>query len=428
MSFATYRTIAISALVLLVYFSLGDSDEEEELPFQESGSQAGPVNNAELPVYELPDDYEALLCESTSGIVASNYQVDYKILLLMEDGSAYGSLGEPPEDFNAEESREKQPARWGIWERDDDGYRVRIPEDANEWRTFSKTSRLFPARKGERLHRRIYHRVAYGMAGISMSSTVNTRRWTFRGDGSFSKGHSSLAGSGGAYSSMTGTSVYAQSSSDESGDQSLAAGSGPGVFSSSQRKGGDGSNNRGEYQISGYTLTLNFDNGEQVRKLFGFCSDDRTRPFLDGRVFWMDETDLEEDLPRNFELVMNVNEDRFYRPKNLQDNEVLRLAFSDSLKRNKDSFQQQFENYVRADLASLGKELDDEEWKLDNRTAIFTALVEDANPMPLYVSYLAVPEGEKYWKYLRILMSDEDILSRYNEKLTPVMKRFFTGK
>ncbi|MBU6950186.1 hypothetical protein [Hahella sp. HN01] len=428
MSSTAYRNIAIAVLVLLVYFSWGDSDEEEALPFQESGSQAGPVNNAELPMYELPDAYEALICESTSGMVASNYRVDYKILLLMEDGSAYESLGVPPEDFDVETSREEQPARWGIWESDDDGYRVKIPDDENEWRTFSKSDRLVPAREGERLHRRLYHMVAYGMAGITMSSTVNTRRWTFRGDERFTKGRSSLAGSGGAYSAMTGTSVYAQSSSDASGDQSLAAGSGSGVFTHSQKKGGDGSKNRGEYELSGYTLTLNFDNGEQERKLFGFCYNDRTSPFLDGGVFWMDESDLEEDLPRNFELVMNINEDRFYEPKNLEEDEVLRLAFSDSLRRNKDSFTQQFEDYVRADLTSLGEDLDDEEWKLDKRVAIFTALVEDADPMPLYVSYLAVPEGEKYWKYLRILTSDDEVLSRYNDKLTPVMKRFFTGK
>ncbi|ABC26937.1 hypothetical protein HCH_00014 [Hahella chejuensis KCTC 2396] len=54
--------------------------------------------------------------------------------------------------------------------------------------------------------------------------------------------------------------------------------------------------------------------------------------------------------------------------------------------------------------------LDDEEWKLDSKLAMFSA------------------EGEKYWKYLRILTSDEDVLSRYNDKLTPLMKRSLTGK
>ncbi|WP_041598336.1 hypothetical protein [Hahella chejuensis] len=379
------------------------------------------VDNGSLPKYSLPSHYEALVCDYTTGISNSNYKVDNFVYLLFKDGSAYKRLTVPPEDFDIAKARKENPKNWGVWKKNGDGYRVKVGGD---WRELKHSDLLEPARIGERLNRYIYIMNAYGMAGISSTSSVYTNSWTFLGSGRFTKGSSSLHGSGGAASALTGTSVYASSKSDEHGDSSVAGGMAPGVVTSTTRENNDGAKNRGAYQLNGYAMNLSFDNGEKQRMLFGFCHGDRTDPFLGGTQYWMKESDAERDLPTDWKMVITENEDQFYIPGDLKEGEVYRLVISPKVELNGRSMEDWFKQTVTENLSYLGEPLLAQNWTgQQGLYQYYNAFKE--NGRDLYVVYYGMKTRGRFGRFVRLVISDSAMAKRYTKELQPAFKEAF---
>ncbi|AZZ89761.1 hypothetical protein EUZ85_03170 [Hahella sp. KA22] len=379
------------------------------------------VDNGALPRYSLPNNYEALVCDYTAGISNSNYKVDNFVYLLFKDGSAYKRLTVPPEDFGVAKARKDDPKNWGVWKKNGDGYKVKVGGD---WRELKRSDLLEPARIGERLNRYIYIMNAHGMAGISPTTSVYTNSWTFHGSGRFTKGSSSLHGSGGAASALTGTSVYASSKSDEHGDSSVAGGIAPGMVTSTTRENKDGAKNRGAYQLNGYAMNLSFDNGEKQRMLFGFCHGDRTDPFLGGTQYWMKESEAERDLPTDWKMVITENEDQFYVPGDLKEGEVFRLVISPKVELNGRSMEDWFKETVTQNLSYLGDPLLSPNWTSQQGLHQYYNAFKE-NGRDLYVVYYGMKTRGRFGRFARLVMSDSAMAQRYAKELQPALKEAF---
>ncbi|WLQ12937.1 hypothetical protein O5O45_24730 [Hahella aquimaris] len=382
------------------------------------------IDNAAAPEYSLPDKYEALVCDFTENRIDDTYD-DY-VILLFKDGAAYKGLTVPPEDLDVAKSREEYPNRWGVWEEEDEeSYKVKIPASEKEWSSLYKGRHLAPARMGERLNRYISKTTMVNMGMIGGGSSY-TNSWTFLGAGRFSKGYSSLFSSGMMSSMTAGTSVYAASYSDDTGDSSIVSGNSPGVGVTSQKKRNDGSNNRGRYRLNGYAMELTYDNGETDRKLFGFCYDDRTQPFLGGTLFPMRKSGPAEKLPYEWGTRISLNEERYYVPKELKEGEIFRVVFSPMVELEGAVIEDWFKEAVSQNFAYLGKPIMEGEWGNDRDTIYsYYNAYNDADGAPLVVFYYGAKVEDKYGRFMRIITSDLKLNKRFKEEMKPAMLRAF---
>ncbi|MBU6950296.1 hypothetical protein [Hahella sp. HN01] len=398
-------------------------------PPAKPATQAAPpeikrIDNAAAPEYSLPDKYEALVCDFTENRIDDTYD-DY-VILLLKDGTAYKGLTVPPEDLDVAKSREEYSNSWGIW-KDDGGesYKVKIPASKKEWSSLSKGRHLAPARMGERLNRYISKTTMVNMGMIGGGSSY-TNSWTFLGAGGFSKGYSSLFSSGMMSSMTTGTSVYAASYSDDTGDSSIVSGNSPGVGVTSQKKRNDGSNNRGRYSLNGYAMELTYDNGETNRSLFGFCYDDRTQPFLGGTLFPMRKSGPAEKLPYEWRMQISLNEERYYVPKELKEGEIFRVVFSPMVELEGAAIEDWFKEAVSQNFTYLGKPVMEGEWGNDRDTVYsYYNAYNDEDDAPLVVFYYGAKVEEKYGRFMRIITSDLKLNKRFKEEMKPALLRAF---
>ncbi len=164
----------------------------------------------------------------------------YDPVLLLRDGSAFDSLEIPPTDFDVAASKRAQPRDWGRWTRTKDGFRVvwNRPKDTDE---IKNENRCVPAKPGERLNR-AYSSTSGGgntaMGGDVMIAISGT--YEFFPDGRFSTERSA----GGTSSSITTLSK---------------------------------SKNAGTYRLDGHALTLRFNDGKTLRRLFYFYPSEKSR-------------------------------------------------------------------------------------------------------------------------------------------------------
>ena len=196
-----------------------------------------------------------------------------EVYLLLRDGTIYNQLPVPPDQFDAANSRQKEPARWGKWRAKGANYEV-------SWngKPYEKLSgdKVIPAASGTKLNGRFgaVRSYSYGFGG-------SYSYWgaTFTPDGRFKKDSrgGSSTNTAGIEGVPTVTSGY-----DESGSAVVGQADGA-AFSSVKRRNPNG-DREGDYSVSGYTMTLRFDNGQVARIPFFFRRADRKAILFEGDI------------------------------------------------------------------------------------------------------------------------------------------------
>ena len=202
-----------------------------------------------------------------------------EVYLLLKDGTIYNQLPVPPDQFDAANSRQKEPARWGKWRAKAQGYEVSWNGKPYETLPGDK---VIPAPAGTKLSGR-FGAVRSSSWGFGGSYSY----WgaSFTPDGRFSKDSrgGSPTNTAGIEGVPTVTTGY-----DENG--SAVVGQAGGVGISSIKKRNPNGDREGDYAVSGYTMTLRFDNGTVARIPFFFRRADRKAILFEGDILDMSVT------------------------------------------------------------------------------------------------------------------------------------------
>ena len=190
------------------------------------------------------------------------------VIFLLRDGTVYHRTSMPPDELNVTASRQLEPQQWGRWRQIPGGQELQS-QDADgkprdDW-TLSKYVAAKPWPRDTRLDGRFTYATFSGSLMLGGVSSRHTIRFTR--DGRFERSDGSVAGSGGM-AAMNGAVISAATHRDGSGSTSVAGGTANGAGATSGvRSVDDGAGRRGRYQLSGYALTLDFDDGHQERLL-----------------------------------------------------------------------------------------------------------------------------------------------------------------
>lgn len=195
--------------------------------------------------------------------VSGTSEVNEKVYLLLKDGTIHADLPVPPDQFDAALSRQHEPNKWGRWRKVGGGYEVswagkpfeQLPCDI-----------MLPAPRGIRLSGRYSTGRSSGMIGMGGSYSL----WgvTFTPDGRFSKDRSGGASGANIYGA-DGSTFSTNMTYDDNGSSVVLGG--PDVVGGvSQKNRNPKADREGAYFISGYTLTLRYDNGLVARWPFFF--------------------------------------------------------------------------------------------------------------------------------------------------------------
>ena len=203
-----------------------------------------------------------------------------EVYLLLRDGTIYNQLPVAPDQFDASKSRVGEPARWGKWRAKGGGYEVSW--NGKPYQTLPGDKAL-PAPMGTKLNGRFgaVRSYSYGFGG-------SYSYWgaTFTPDGRFRKDNrgGSSTNTAGIEGVPTVTSGY-----DESG--SAVVGQSDGVGFSSVKKKNPNGDREGDYSVSGYVMTLRFDNGQVARLPFFFRRANRKDILFEGDILSLDVGD-----------------------------------------------------------------------------------------------------------------------------------------
>lgn len=197
--------------------------------------------------------------------------------LLLRDGSAYEGLRCPPDQLDVLASRKREPLQWGRWRAAGSRYELQLPKadgTPGRWGELPLTTRARPGASGERLHGRYQRSSSFRIPGGAGSVTYSGI--TFGSDGRFETDFFSMVGGSTGFGDQRITAGAV--ASDEGATSSVA---GPNFGGGSTRKSGQPKAARmGRYQIDGYALRLEFDDGKVERLPFFF-----TRAGRDGIWF-----------------------------------------------------------------------------------------------------------------------------------------------
>jgi len=193
------------------------------------------------------------------------------VRFLLRDGSVYRRTEMPPDQLNAAASRQLEPQQWGRWRAAGSGYEMQTQDDDGRpgaWEA-EKHYAVKPWPADTRLEGSFSRGSFHGSLAMGGMSFRNGMRFTR--DGRFERSSSSLGTSGSVGATLNGTMVSSSSQADGSGSSSTGGGVVGGPFGAagavSARKADDGASRRGRYRLSGYVLTLDFDDGHQERLL-----------------------------------------------------------------------------------------------------------------------------------------------------------------
>lgn len=372
--------------------------------------------------YKQPSWVEGLYCGFESGIVGMNYKVTNYVYLLHEDGSAYRGLETPPEYFDVEKSRREEPKQWGKWKKTSEGYEVKIADE--DWKEVRNATKMTPARPGERLNRSIHHASAYGMAGIT-SSSVFKNYWLFNFSGRFSKGDSALHSSASASMTPFGTTVTSSHASDDTGSSSTVLATGDSFVASSNRDTDDGSKNRGQYRLNGYTMQLQYDNGDEENVLIGFCYGDRSDLFLGNKVYWISKSSAEDELPVNWKEKINEKEQLYFVPDDLKKGETYELSISDFIPGPLKNSESWIRQVAKNDMAGLAAQVGEGNFK-EGQMPIFSQPFKTKEGKNLVAVYFILNRKNDSVGYLKIVTSHADIMNRYQSSIMKAVKKIFS--
>jgi hypothetical protein len=192
------------------------------------------------------------------------------VYLLLKDGTVYDGLPCPPDQLDVAASRRNEPKSWGQWKRDGAKISARWRADSgawDAWEPLSSASFVLPAQAGERLSGRYETGKAYNYGA---SSSVFFHGVTFTPAGRFTTDQTAMHGTTGG--TADDTKVYAYG--DDEGSSVTVTG--PTVGGGSTSKRAPGQARTGTYSLTGYVLTLKFDDGRVVRQPFFFWDAKKT--------------------------------------------------------------------------------------------------------------------------------------------------------
>jgi len=194
------------------------------------------------------------------------------VLFLLRDGSVYRRTEMPPDQLDVAASRRLEPQQWGRWRAVAGGYEMQAQDDdgrpVGEWKREPHVAvKAWP--KDTRLQGN-FSRSAFNGSMVT-GGTSSTRGIRFTPDGRFERSFHALSSTG-SLQAITGTVISGSSTGDGSGStrtssSTVGTGTGDVGVSSGTRKIDDGASRRGRYQLDGYVITLDYDDGHQERLL-----------------------------------------------------------------------------------------------------------------------------------------------------------------
>lgn len=205
-----------------------------------------------------------------NNINGTRWQEDVRFLL--RDGSVYHRTEMPPDQLDVAASRQLEPQRWGRWRSAGKGYAMQAQDDdgrpVGDWKPEGHEA-VRPWPKEARLDGSFSRRSFTG--SMITGGTSATRGIRFTKDGRFERSFSATSGTG-SLQAITGTVVAGASHGDGKGSSSTGSstvGTGLGTVgvSSGTRTKDDGASRRGRYQLDGFAITLEYDDGHKERLL-----------------------------------------------------------------------------------------------------------------------------------------------------------------
>lgn len=204
------------------------------------------------------------------------------VRFLLRDGSVYRRTEMPPDQLDVEASRRLEPQRWGRWRGAGKGYEMQAQDDdgrpLDAWKA-EKHYAVRPWPEDKRLEGS-FSRGSFN-GSLVLGGTSSTRGISFTRDGRFERSYSAFSSTGTLASIMNNTVIAGSAHGDGKGSSSTGGGTvgtgggTAGAFSS--RKQDDGASRRGRYRLSGFVLTLDYDDGRRERLLsFPVHDDERT--------------------------------------------------------------------------------------------------------------------------------------------------------
>ncbi len=234
------------------------------------------------PGQGLPDkDLVAVVIHGESNFNNGTHW-DEDVRFLLRDGTAYRRTEMPPDQLNVAASRQLEPQRWGRWRAGGRSYEMQVQDDEGrpkgDW-TAEKHYAVKPWPQNTRLEGS-FSRGSFS-GSLALGGTSATRTMRFTRDGRFERSYSSFSGSGTLAATMNNVNIASSSHGDGKGSSSSGGGTVGGPFGTagavSSRKQDDGASRRGRYQLSGFVLLLDYDDGHQERLLsFPVHDDNKT--------------------------------------------------------------------------------------------------------------------------------------------------------
>ena len=199
----------------------------------------------------------------------SRWEEDVRFLL--RDGTVYRRTEMPPDQLNVAASRQLEPQRWGRWRNAGKAYEMQAQDDdgrpSGAWAP-EKHQAVRPWPQDTRLEGSFSRSTFNG--SMVTGGTSSTRGIRFTREGRFERSFNSLSGSG-SLAAINGTVISGSAHGDGKGSSATGGGTVGTPFGTagavSSRKTDDGASRRGRYQLGGYVLTLDYDDGHQERLL-----------------------------------------------------------------------------------------------------------------------------------------------------------------
>lgn len=205
-----------------------------------------------------------------NNINGTRWEEDVRFLL--RDGSVYDRTEMPPDQLDVAASRRLEPQRWGRWRSAGGAYEMQSQDDdgraSGSWKSEQHAAvRPWP---GEARLEGSFSRRSFTGSMIT-GGTSATRGIRFSRDGRFERSFSATSSTG-SLQAITGTVIAGSSHGDGKGSSStgsstVGTGLGDVGVSSGTRTKDDGASRRGRYQLSGFAITLDYDDGHQERLL-----------------------------------------------------------------------------------------------------------------------------------------------------------------
>jgi len=222
----------------------------------------------------VPDAKVAGIIHNVTVNPGMGFSVTEDLFLLLKDGAVHRGLRVPPDQLDVPLSRRTEPQTWGRWRRQGPQILVAWPDAPGRFVPL-KGEPAIPARPGERLSGRF----GAGESSGGMGFGGSYRLWgvTFTSAGRFLKDGRGGSSSGSLGATMNGFS--ADTMYDDEGASTSVVSPGAVVAAGTRKPGG---HRGGTYSLSGYVLTLRYDDGRVVRLPFFFESATRDLIFFEG--------------------------------------------------------------------------------------------------------------------------------------------------